>query len=81
MVRIQRVEGRQFLTDRAVTLVSTTWTIRLGGPHAWLGGRYQHPSRVEFAGSSHPIVDHLFLARAAALSLFAAALLFRRIVS
>ena len=82
MVRIRRVEGRRHVpADPEITLVSTTWTISLGGGGLWVGGRYQGPRRVESAGSSIPILDHLLIARVAGAILLLAAVAYRRTLS
>ena len=74
MIRIHRIEGRESVSHahRQFTLVSWTWTVRIGRPTVGVGWRYHHPQRVELDGRVIPILDHVFLVRVGAALVLAA---------
>ena len=71
MLRLRRTEIQDDpieWSNRSVTLVSTLWVASLKTPWFGLGTTYRGPSRVETTGDnpeSHPIRDHVMLAKLA----------------
>ena len=71
MLRLRRTEIREDPIEwsgRSVTLVSTVWVAWLGTPWFGLGTTYCGPTRVETTSDdpeSHPIRDHVMLAKLA----------------
>ena len=85
MLRVWSTEIRQDpiqWADRSVTLVSRVWFAWVGTPWFGLGTSYHQPTRVETTGpspGSHPIRDHVMLAKLATVLVLITVTLTRRI--